>query len=266
MFLAGIVSTVAAAWVTNKIRIYQDNRKLHHDDLRQGVLTPIREVLASEYRQLVLHSTAVVSEEWGRKSVRQAAGVTEDSEVHGPVLKVFDPRNSVEEKLDKVLFEDARHNHHSRILSEWEEFVAACSAHARRCEEWVSRMAAQILDESSLAAHPAKAAEPYVMHLRLACYLYMRCFGLPVGALRKVNSEGKVWLQNSGTLATGTDEQIDKLVELLDTILEGEGNSASSIRQQAEVLRSRQEVLIRRLGLALAEKRLRGTCSLVMFL
>ncbi len=76
-------------------------------------------------------------------------------------------------------------------------------------------MSVQILQRSGFRSFLQKLLlSRNVMHFQLAWYMYLRSLNFPVGALRKEKSDGRVWLQNSGTLAIGTQEEIDKLIEV----------------------------------------------------
>ena len=266
-YLAGVVSTIVGSWTASKIHVYHDNRKLHHDDLKQKVLTPIRDCLQTVYSKLVRHLSPVVTEDWGKVSLRRGSTVTDQQEILGPFLKVGDPRSAIEASLDQALLEDGAQNHYGPLLAEWRRFSNSWSQHARRCEAWVSEIAAQILEKSGLPPHLAPAGQPYVMHLRLACYVYMRLLELPARALRKEHPEQSWWrLVDDATLAAGSEARIDKLIQLLNEIVETERGTTLKIRQEASDLNGELGSLIRKFSLAVAERRLRGRCRLARFL
>jgi hypothetical protein len=62
--------------------------------------------------------------------------------------------------------------------------------------------------------------------------MYLRSLNFPVGEMRKERTKGRIWLQNSGTLAIGTEEEIDKLIEVLDGVLMAERGTALAIHRK----------------------------------
>ncbi len=265
IYLAGIASTVAGSWVASKIRIYDENRKLHHDDLKEKVLVPLRKALAESYMGLVHHASAVVSETWGKTALHPHPKLTEYPEIHGPILHVADPRNVIEASFDQALYEDARCHHLRELISDWERFRDAWTAYAKTCETWVTRMADRILSDSGLRPHPSALREPYVMQFRLAAFLYFRLFDIPSDPLRKVKETEYFVLLQLGAAALGTEEQIDGLLRLLETVQEDERHTAKELRQEAGRLERGLQLLSLKLNLAIAERKLRRRCGMVTF-
>jgi hypothetical protein len=266
MYLAGILSTIAGSWVASKIGMYHDNRRLHHDDLKQKVLIPLCDGLQSHYAPLVRHSSEVVSENWGPLVRSEHAKVTESTVVQGPRVQAKDPGTLLESTMDAVLLEDARQNHYEELVAAWDVFKTSWTDYAKRFEDWVTAMSLQILDCSQLLAHPASSPGPYAMACRLAVFVYMRLFGLPTDALRKeMQTEGRWFLVGVGTLASGNEGQIDRLVGVLDNLVDSEQNKAETLRRESQGLQLKLDSLSQKLSLAIAERGLRGRCSMVTF-
>ena len=89
LYLAGILSTIVGSWVASKIHTYHENRRLHHDDLKQKVLVPLLDGLRSQYAPLVGQTHDVVQVQHGQLRRNLHAKVTEDAETLGRVLKFF---------------------------------------------------------------------------------------------------------------------------------------------------------------------------------
>jgi hypothetical protein len=108
--------------------------------------------------------------------------------------------------------------------------------------------------------------EPYVMQLRLAVFVYMRLFQIPTTPLRKEKHDQGFWLVgDSGTLATGSDEEITGLLALLDQLIGTEKHTAMKLQLEAKKLQSHLRSLSQNFSLAIAERRLHGKCSMVTF-
>src|SRR5271169_44225 len=121
-------------------------------------------------------------------------------------------------------------------------------------------MAQVILTESGLPAFPNKTpsvhgATPYVMHFRLALFVYKRLFGFFAPALRTSNmNDGANWMLNGedATLACGSENQISGLVAYLDTLRESEKGTAASLRGRIDGLQKSFEKMIGDLDYAIA--------------
>jgi len=128
-----------------------------------------------------------------------------------------------------------------------------------------------ILENSGLPAFPS--SEPsgvYVMHYRLAVFIYLRLFRFQTYSVRRerVNTyKPDRWSLTGGdyTLAVGTENQIDLLIADLDRHQESEIENALRLRGNAEALQSRYMKFLQQLDYAIASRRLRGRCDLVNF-
>ena len=68
IYVGGVVTTIFGSWVSGKLRVYDDSRKAHLDDIKQKVLIPLRDGLLEHYGPLVSHRSHVVI---GESRVRQ---------------------------------------------------------------------------------------------------------------------------------------------------------------------------------------------------
>jgi hypothetical protein len=263
LYLAGILSTVVGSWVASKIHAYHDNRRMHHDDLKQKVVVPLLQGLRSRYAPLVSHACDMVRIQHGQLRQNVDAKVTEDAQVYGSSIQAIDPAAAVEGTLDMGLLEDARQNHYKKLIEDWETFRTGWTEYARKCEEWVVAMATRILHDSGLPSLRLPQGGPYVMEYSLAIFLYLRLFSRPSSTLRKVK-EGEAWvLYSVGQVASGDEEQIDELVRLLDSLVETEQAVVKGLLNQSRSFQERLRALSRKLSLASVERSLRGRCSMV---
>lgn len=263
IYVGGVVTTVAGSWIASKIRVYHENRNLHHDDLKQKVLIPLRTGVIGLYQPLTgFKKPVILNNNWATRSFNESAKLTEEQADMGPLLISEDPRADVEADLDEALFADARKHHYERLTSEWQGFASRWSAHVRVCEHWVSRIADRILLESGLP--PFQARDAYVMHLYLAVFIYQRLFGFPTRPLKKGAVSGRSCLANDITTAALGDEwEMDKLLTILDDIREAERETAGGLIVELRKLAEEAASLSSELGLAIAERRLHGRCRMV---
>lgn len=69
-WVGGVATTVGGSVVASRIRVYDDNRKAHRDELKAGVLEPLRDGV-KDHLHLFAHRVAVILEAWGyRRAVR----------------------------------------------------------------------------------------------------------------------------------------------------------------------------------------------------
>lgn len=266
IYVGGVATTVAGSWIASKIRVYHDNRNLHRDDLKQRVLVPLRDGLIDSYQPLAKRmKPAILSNNWGTRGFNEGAKLTEEQVELGPLLTSEDPRADVEAGLDEALFADAKKYHYERLVSEWQDLASRWSAHVQECERWVSRIADRILMESGLP--PFQARGPYVMHIYLAALLYQRLFGFPTRPLKKGTVSDRPCLANDiTTCALGEDQEMDKLLAILDNIREAERETADRLIAESRKLAEEATSLSSELGLAIAERKLHGRCRMVGFL
>ena len=66
-FVTGVTSTVIGSWISSKIHVYHENRKVHLEEIKQKVLVPIRQNLADNYAALVKHKSFAVIGKWGTR-------------------------------------------------------------------------------------------------------------------------------------------------------------------------------------------------------
>jgi hypothetical protein len=270
-WIGGVMTTVAGSWISSKIHVYHENKRTHRDEIKEKVLIPLRTGLEEHFRPLVFHQKPVVFVVPGATTeLREEAKVTEDPAERGDVLVAAFPGALVFGPLDPALHEDANRNHFRELEGRVNEFVAAWTAHAGECHRWVLRIAHEILTKSGLEAFPNRTAGPgpkfYVMHYRLAVFIYERLFLLQTGRLELNCSALPCTLNGEEcTIATGSREQLEALTEELDRLRVSEGATAHSLRNQAAELQKNFTGLTPALDLAIASKRLRGKCGLVTF-
>ena len=103
------------------------------------------------------------------------------------------------------------------------------------------------------------------MESSLAVFLYLRLFGRPSSTLRKDRDGERYFLVGIGTQALGSEAQIDRLLSLLNSLMETEQGTAKFLLDQSRSLEQSLRALSQKLSLASVERSLRGRCSIVKF-
>jgi hypothetical protein len=272
VWIGGAASTVSGAWVASKWHVYHDSRKAHLDDLKQRVLIPLRAGLEEHLRPLVFHLVPVAYVEMAATTeFHEKAAVTEAPTEEGDVLQGAYPGAVVFAPLDSALLEDARTSHFSKQFSRIDLVYARWTAHSGQCHIWVRDMAKEILTRSGLPAFPNRAPgagyRPYVMHYRLAVFVYKRLFRIGKGWLITEDIDGSAWgvSGDSARLAVGSKEQMERLVGLLNGLLKSEEATARTLKEKAGQVQADFLAALPPLDHAIASRRLRGRCDLVTF-
>jgi hypothetical protein len=266
-YLGGVASTLVGSWVSSKIHVYQENKKAHLDDIKQKVLIPLSGVLANEYAVLVTHKSSAVLEEWGVRSRKEAASVTDHETEDGPLLATALPDMKV--SVDPALYADARKNHFSKLLKQAEAFSEDWRTHASECHAWVVRLADEILTKSQMEPFPvSQYGTPNVNHYKLGLFVYRRLFRFSEHSLLiHARNPPVQWVIEGflGTSAEGTEEQLRTLVSVLDDLVAKEKNTAERLQAKAHLLEEHLTSLCSELSYAIASRRLRKRCDLVPF-
>jgi hypothetical protein len=270
--IGGIVATIIGSWVASKIHVYHENRSAHLDELKTGVLTPLCEILKGDFSRVVAHQSGVVFEELKQLRVREGARVVEEDGEIGPGLRCINPWPNGPRLMHGVVYEDARRTHFSKLIAEAEHFASAWTAYAEHCRRWVEDIANEIHRRSHLSAFLQSPRAPYVMHYRLAVFVYRRIFHLETRALSTM-CQGQYWTLEgapllrdvTGSAAYASEEQLDHLIAELDKIVnERRGQSEHLVATSMKLLAQLQG-LHRMFEHAIAGKKLRGRCDLVTF-
>ncbi len=273
-WIGGIVATVIGSWLASKIRVYHDERKFHRDDLKQRVLIPLHGGLEQHFRPLVFGLEPFVFVQTAAPTeFHEDAKATEGQIEQGDVLQGAFPSSLVFGPLDLVLLQDVRETHFKKEMGAVDKFVAGFLTPVGECHAWVQRMARTILTESGLPAFPNRATSirgpvPYVMHYRLAVFVYKRLFRFPAPALETSNmNDSTNWTLNGedATLACGPEERISGLVTQVNKLLVSEKSKAEMLRGRLTSLQKEFQELMPRLSHAIAVRRLRHRCDLVTF-
>jgi hypothetical protein len=268
IYISGIASTIVGSFIANKIRVYQDNRNAHLDDIKGKVLVPIKNTLTEKYGPLVNHRSPVVVEDWGVREQKAKVSVTEYPTDQGPILVTVTP--NIGGMADQALYVDARERHFRKLVLHVEQFLAEWQAHANACHTWVLGLSQEILDKCQLPEHPVSIGSDYIMQYRLAVFVYRRLFQSLDRALSKRNPNpggAETWSIEGfdGTAAQGSERQIDTVLSELDRLIEREKSTADRLRADALALADRFSSLRAELSYAIAGRRLHKRCNFVPF-
>ena len=274
VWIGGVLTTAGGALFASRVRVYEDHRKAHLDELKQRVLVPTRDGLEHQVRPLVFNLQPLVKVIAAAPTeFHENAKATESQIEQGDLLQATFPGSLVFGSVDSVLLRDAQKTHFTKQMAAVDKFVTDVLVPAVHCHVWVRQMAQTILAESHLPAFPnrersVRGPAPYVMHFRLAVFVYKRLFRFSAPALESFNlNDGSNWALNGedATLACGSEEQVTHLVERINMLLAYQkGQAETLLAEFAELQKSFQE-LISELDYAIATRRLRKRCDLVPF-
>lgn len=268
----GIIATVIGAWVTSKIRVYEDSRKAHLEDIKERVLKPLHAGLRGNFAKAILGFEPVVFVAQGQMRTPGDVGVTEQQARIDEALVPGFPGFAPTKSLDTVLLRDARRNHFRKLLNQFEHFMSEYDRYVSECHSWCKEIADTILTQSGLPPFPAVRSfvvpNFYVMHNRLAIFVFKRIHGMTAPALR-IEAVSSHWglHDETATLAFGEDLRIERLRQGLDMLISSKAaqTQAEAQRQNLRKLQEGYNALISDLEYAIASRRLRKRCDLVPF-
>jgi len=270
--VGGAASTVVGSWISSKIRLYDDDRKSHHQELKDKVLLPLRDLLA-EQQKLFGHQVPVLTEKWGpsRMPILDARP-DQDAFESGAFLHVNDPWPAAFSRLDRALAEDAKRVHYKKLMAEIAALSSSWKTHTAHCSMWVGKIGFEILDASNMNPYQPPYQPPYVNHLRLAVWIYRRLFHIPTDALRQSN-QGQYWSIEgaptvpavSGIATLAKEEHNRLLMEAIEKITSANRERAVALRREAEAIANQADYLRSKLEYEMAKKKLRKHCDLVKF-
>jgi hypothetical protein len=269
LWAGGVLTTIIGSWITSRIRLYQDHKNAHHQELKDRILAPMKSGLLEHFGPMAAGQSGVLGLEYGAQQINESAKITEDATRSGFFLVAPFPTSAIFGLLDSALLVDARRTHYRDVMELVDGFLSEWSAAAGECHAWCSKLAERILRESKMPAFLGSGGHTgsYVMHLHLALVVYRRLSGFPVGAARVVN-QGPDWVMHieDRAAAVGSEQQVDAVVEILDGLVESEAATARGLGEKIAGLNRKLMVeVVGALDYAAASRRLRRRCDLVPF-
>ncbi len=264
-YIGGVASTIVGSLVSSKIRVYYDHRNAHHDEIKNKVLIPLRDVFVGQYRPLVNHKRPVVVLGWGIRQRKETASVTEYPNEHGPLLEkaIPNPLSSLEQSL----LADAKNKHFRKLIAHVERFLTDWQSHVDQCHAWVYGVAETVLLNSDLPPQQPSYSGTYLNHYKLGIYIYQRLFETTEFALNKRNRNPGWSIEGyDGESAAGTEQEVDHVFEVLNELLDSQKDAAEHLRAKAMVLERDLTSLCSEIDYAIASRRLHKQCDLVKFL
>ncbi len=233
----------------------------HRVELNEKVLEPLRRLLESSYGEPRFSAEVSPDQHYDPGAPAWKSPISA-----GAYLQAPDPGENADGALDIALLEDAKKNHYRDLMASWESFRISWTAHKNRRQEWIENMAGLILSESRLPPHPTGTNAPYVMHLALAMFVYER-FMRRGGSQLNVRSEGHPKLSSltgdARNYATGTNEQMNKLLDMIEILIESEGKLLPNLQDELVGLETQRQTLVREFSMAISTKTLPERCPIV---
>jgi hypothetical protein len=265
-FVTGVASTVVGSWISSRIHVYEEHRRVHLEALRDKVLMPMRTGLQEHLWPFLAHQRAIVTVVPHARTFNPNAKVTEDAESLASLLVAVFPFSRIDEGIEPALLRDAQTHHYREVMQGVDTFVKDCIDYAGKCREWVTSIAVEIPGACGLPPFVPNKTGPYVMNCLLAHFVYARVFQFPTGTLRK-QEERDHWILSNGsyTAAVGKADQLDHLVEFLNRRVTLEKAQGAALLALEENLRTKFATISGDLDFAIASRRLHKRCDLVSF-
>ena len=270
IWVVGVATTIVGSWIASKIRVYHDDLKSHHKELKDKVLLPFRDILA-KYQPLFSHRVPVVNEKRGFSEVIHARP-DEEATRSDLVLHCNNPWDGALLEIDRAMFEDANRIHYKELLAEILALASSWESHTERCRVWIAEMGNEILVSSKMNPYGQTNSPPYVNHLRLGLWIYGRLFRLPTKALRQSNQgtywsiEGAPTVPNEiGNATLAYEGQNNLLLQKIDEITSANRERAAELQRESESITTQAVRLRSKLEYQIAKKKLRRRCDLVKF-
>jgi hypothetical protein len=261
-YILGVVSTLVGSWIASKIRVYHDARNAHRDDLKQKVLEPLRNALVSRPTALIFTS------EWAAQTYDRRALADQVPTKHGYFLQVSVATLTPIGILDEALFEDACVHHHKQLMGDWQRVASSWTVHVDRCRALIEHMAEEMVRASEIKPYPTEGStvDPFVMHLKLATFIFARLQGTGQLSLR-VERRGNGALLSDGAAnpAFGSVEQMESLLAWINAKMKSARPLATRLEQEFAELQADCAKLSREFSLAIAAKKLKRRCPLVRY-
>ena len=269
VWVAGVASTVAGAWLTSGIRIYQDGRQAHLADIRQRILGPLRANFVEQFDPLLTRQEPLVVID------RKFAGRPDSPSVLEPAMRTKEalvgvaPRKEVFVGIPPGLLADVNLNHQQALFSKLESFLDSWTALTVKAKTWTSQLSKEILAASALLASPNTLNEGCVMHFAAGIYIYRRLCDLPTYELQYERHVQPPELRVGGseTLARGDIDQLGKIREKMDELVQSKDRQSEGRKLNAEIdaMHRQYQRLLDELDMAIASQQLHGRCDLVSF-
>jgi hypothetical protein len=269
-WIGGAASTAVAALFASKVRVYEDQKKAHLEDIKERVLKPIRAGFHEHFGLVISGQEPIVFVHRGATEFLDNAKVTEAQKEERELLATAFPGVSVFGGVDSALLQDATRNHFRDLAGRIDSFVMECSAYGAECHSWTAGMAEMILKRSCLCPYPPKGTGPgprfYVMHNRLAVFIFRRLYRMSApGLIVEETNSGWGLHGETATLAFGEKSQVQSIADYLDGLLQSEADHARQLQLTLGKLQQSYNALMAELDFVIAARRLRKRCDLVPF-
>ncbi len=266
IFIAGRASKLGDLWISSRIQVYEEHKRVHLEALRDKVLKPMRTGLQEHLWPFLAHQRAIVTVVPDARTFNPNAKVTEDAESLASLLVAVFPFSRIDEGIEPALLRDAQTHHYRELMQGVDTFVKDCIDYAGKCRDWVTSIAVEIPGACGLPPFVPNKTGPYVMNCLLAHFVYARVFQFPAGTLRK-QEERDHWILTNGsyTAAVGGADQLDHLIEFLNRRVTLEKAQGAALLALEESLRTRFAKISGDLDFAIASRRLHKRCDLVSF-
>ena len=206
--VTGVVGTVAGSWISSRIHVYDENRRVHLEALRDSVLKPLRAGLQNHLRPVLTREVPVVRVVPDARTFHPHAKVTENPESLAILLAADFPFSGIYEAIEPGLLYDAQAHHYAELMRTIDLFVKDCIDYARDCQAWISGMAVQLPGACDLPPFTPNQPGPYVMKLQARALCLSTPIPIPLRRPAKTRRRRRLdlsfWVLHSGCWKFGT--------------------------------------------------------------
>jgi hypothetical protein len=269
IWAGGVASTVAGAWITGRIRAYQEGKQAHLAHIKKEILEPVRESLAEYFLPLLTREQLPVT--WKRETVGRPdfPSVLEPAFREELRLSTVAPHDEIFAAKPAGLLLDVRWRHHQALFDSIGSFLESWKKVAGDARQWVEKLADEILEVSELPAYPNTRNDGCVMHFAAAIYVYKRLCNSKTYALEYVPENRPTELRHGPEiLVQGTPHQLSHVSQKMTEMIRSATHQSEGkgVLADIEVMHQKYRILRNELDLAIASQRLQGRCDLVPLL
>jgi hypothetical protein len=103
IFIAGRASKIGDLWISNRIQVYEEHKRVHLEALRDKVLMPLRAGLQEHLWPFLAHQRPIVSVVPDARTFNPNAKVTEAAESLANLLVAIFPFSRIDEGIEPAL-------------------------------------------------------------------------------------------------------------------------------------------------------------------
>lgn len=134
-WIGGVATTVGGSWLSSKIHVYHEAKKVHLEALRDQVLIPLRSGLEEHLKPFLIQQKPVVVVDLNPNEFKESAKVTEEQTDWAIRIAANCPFGRVFGKIESALLQDAQMRHFVALMASLEELCKEWLDYSGRCPD-----------------------------------------------------------------------------------------------------------------------------------